>query len=54
MIEFIGHGGRILKESIESAAVYNIVGNEGYVRAKITESNGKLAWTQPVFLNNSN
>ncbi len=49
-IQFIGRGGRILNESNESTAVYNIVGNEGYVRAKITESNGKLAWTQPVFV----
>ncbi len=52
-IQFIGHGGQILKESFDSIAVYNIVGNEGYVRAKIIESNGKLAWTQPVFINDS-
>jgi hypothetical protein len=29
-------------------AVYRIKGDEGYVRAKIVESNGNMAWTQPV------
>ncbi|MEO8649639.1 MAG: hypothetical protein ABI539_10785, partial [Acidobacteriota bacterium] len=47
-IQFIGSGGRILKEERSSPAVYTIQGNEGYVRAKIIESNGKMAWTQPV------
>ncbi len=49
-VQFIGSGGRVLKETFENPAVYKIVGNEGYVRAKIIESNGKLAWTQPVFI----
>lgn len=49
-VEFIGKGGRVLKESIESPAVYQIRGDEMYVRAKISESNGKVAWTQPVWL----
>jgi hypothetical protein len=29
-------------------AVYKIKGDEAYVRAKIVESNGNMAWTQPV------
>jgi hypothetical protein len=31
-------------------AVYRIKGDEGYVRAKIVESNGNMAWTQPVLV----
>ena len=29
-------------------ATYQIKGTEGYVRAKIQESDGNAAWTQPV------
>lgn len=32
------------------AAVYDIRGDEGYVRAKVVESNGNMAWTQPVMV----
>lgn len=49
-IQFIGSGGRVLAESTASPATYTIKGDEGYVRAKIHESNGKMAWTQPVML----
>jgi predicted metal-dependent phosphoesterase TrpH len=55
-IQFIGRGanpwdgGRILKEATTLSAVYEIRGDEGYVRAKILESNGKAAWTQPVMV----
>jgi len=49
-IQFIGQGGRLLKEAIASPAAYDIGGGEGYVRAKITDSNGQTAWTQPVFV----
>lgn len=49
-VQFIGSGGRVLYEALEPAAVYKIAGNEGYVRVKVLESNGKLAWTQPVML----
>ena len=48
-IRFIGQGGRILKEAFASPALYDITGGEGYVRAKILDSNGQVAWTQPVF-----
>jgi hypothetical protein len=50
-IQFIGDGGDILSESINSPAVYQFRGNEKYVRARIIESNGKMAWTQPVMFN---
>lgn len=49
-VQFIGSGGRVLSEALKSPATYTIKGNEGYVRAKIIESNGKLAWTQPVMI----
>lgn len=50
IIQFIGRGGRVLAESMESPATYKIRGDEGYVRVKILESNGKAAWTQPVMI----
>jgi hypothetical protein len=49
-IEFIGQGGRILREAITSPAAYDITGSEGYVRARVLDSNGQVAWTQPVFV----
>jgi len=47
-VQFIGKGGRLLKELISNPATYTFSGSEGYVRAKVIESNGRLAWTQPV------
>ncbi len=49
--QFIGRWGKVLKEVTTNPAVYTFNGDEYYVRAKIIESNGKTAWTQPVFLN---
>lgn len=49
-VQFIGKNGRVLSELISNPAVYQFRGDEGYVRAKVLESNGKAAWTQPVFL----
>jgi hypothetical protein len=62
-VTFIGRDGRILKQvpipNVESASgvqvrtapvVYDIRGDEGYVRAKVTDSNGFIAWTQPVLV----
>lgn len=49
-VEFIGRGGQVLAEAVESPAVYTFRGDEQYVRARIIESNGRMAWTQPVFL----
>ena len=47
-IQFIGKQGRVLSEAISSPATYTFKGDESYVRAKVIESNGKLAWIQPV------
>jgi hypothetical protein len=47
-IQFVGRNGRMLKEVAESTATYDIRGDEGYVRARVLESNGRMAWCQPV------
>jgi hypothetical protein len=47
-IQFIGRQGRVLSEAATPAASYTFKGDEGYVRARVIESNGKLAWVQPV------
>jgi hypothetical protein len=47
-IRFIGRGGQTLHEAIEPTATYTFTGNEGYVRATVLESNGRVAWVQPV------
>ncbi|HEX2060765.1 MAG TPA: CehA/McbA family metallohydrolase [Thermoanaerobaculia bacterium] len=49
-IRFVGRGGGILQETAGPAATYAIHGSEGYVRAKVIDSNGKAAWMQPVFV----
>lgn len=48
-IQFIGEGGKVLAESHESRATYRFTGTERYVRAKVLESNGAIAWCQPYF-----
>lgn len=45
---FIGAGGRVLATSSANPARYEIRGDEGYVRARVESSNGKVAWVQPV------
>ncbi|UCF19288.1 MAG: PHP domain-containing protein [Gemmatimonadota bacterium] len=47
---FIGAGGRILKRSGAIQAVYELDGPVQYVRARVTDSRGAVAWTQPVFV----
>lgn len=49
-ILFIGNDGSLLKEEVSSPATYKIQGDEKYIRAKIIDSNGNLAWTQPVII----
>jgi len=49
-IRFIGEGGRVLEDVQGPTATYRIKGTEGYVRAKVIESNGKQAWMQPVMV----
>ncbi len=46
--QFIGRQGRILSEAAGLTAAYAFKGDEGYVRAKVIESNGRYAWVQPV------
>jgi hypothetical protein len=48
--QFIGKNGRVLQDTTGNSATYAIKANEGYIRARITDSNGKMAWTQPVFV----
>lgn len=48
--EFIGKGGQILKTDESIAPSYQFSGKELYVRARITSSDGQVAWTQPVFV----
>ncbi len=49
-IDFIGKGGTVLETATDSPAEYHIRGTEGYVRAKISDSNGHVAWTQPIMV----
>lgn len=49
-IQFIGKGGRLLSESLQANATYVFTGGEGYVRARVLESNGRMAWVQPVMV----
>jgi hypothetical protein len=46
LVEFIGAGGVVLSSIRPSeAATYTLHGGESYVRARITDLNGKKAWT---------
>jgi hypothetical protein len=47
---FIGRKGRVLQTTSANPAEYVIRGDEGYVRAVVSESNGKQAWAQPVMI----
>lgn len=47
-VQFIGKGGKVLREVAEPLATYGIGGDEGYVRARVIESNGRMAWCQPM------
>jgi hypothetical protein len=49
-IQFVGKGGAVLQDVDGTDATYTFKGSEGYVRAKVTQSDGKVAWTQPVML----
>jgi hypothetical protein len=47
---FIGAGGEELARSIDNPAVYTLTGDEMYVRARVVDSGGAVAWVQPVFV----
>ncbi|TFH06516.1 MAG: hypothetical protein E4H09_00025 [Spirochaetales bacterium] len=48
--EFYGEGGRLLDRQEGPEASYAIAGDEGYVRARVIDTNRWMAFTQPVFL----
>jgi hypothetical protein len=52
-IQFIGRNGKVLSEQTTPAASYTFKGDEGYVRARVLESNGYAAWAQPVAVGSS-
>jgi hypothetical protein len=47
---FIGDGGKLLSASYGPAVRYRFTGEEKYVRARVQDSMGHMAWTQPVYL----
>ena len=47
---FLGKEGTVLKRDDSLKPSYRFRGDELYVRARVEDSNGMLAWTQPVFL----
>jgi hypothetical protein len=51
-VQFIGAGGRLLSHRkvgpSEDVVSYKLVGPEGYVRARISNKDGKTAWTPAV------
>ena len=47
---FIGTGGRILAETGENPAVFELSSPEIYVRAVVEDSGGWKAWVQPAFV----
>ncbi|MFC1662406.1 CehA/McbA family metallohydrolase [Gemmatimonadota bacterium] len=47
---FIGTGGKILKTTGDNPAVFELSGPELYVRARVMDSGGSMAWIQPVFV----
>lgn len=48
LTEFIGHAGAVLAAVPGAHARYRFTGREGYVRARVTDSGGRRAWTQPI------
>ena len=49
LIEFIGPGGKKLSEASGESGDYELKSGQAYVRARVLDSNGGMAWTQPVF-----
>lgn len=47
---FVGAGGEELARSVDNPAVYTLTGNEMYVRARVVDSGGAVAWVQPAFV----
>jgi hypothetical protein len=51
--EFIGDGGRVLARASGLQAGYKLQPGVTYVRAKVIDSAGQVAWVQPVFVAHS-
>ena len=51
VVQFIGANGRVLQDTKGPAATYAFRRNEPYVRARVIDSNGRMAWCQPSFAN---
>jgi hypothetical protein len=51
--QFIGANGAVLKDTTSNPAAYAFTGREMYVRARIVDSDGNCAWTQPVFVHDA-
>jgi hypothetical protein len=49
-IQFIGKSGTVVHEALDSPATYTFRGTEGYVRARVLDSNGHVAWCQPAVI----
>ncbi len=47
---FIGSGGRVLKTVTGPLASFDLEAPEVYVRARVEDSGGAVAWVQPVFV----
>jgi hypothetical protein len=47
--EFIGKGGKVLKEDASMTPTYTLRADDLYVRARVRSSAGEYAWTQPLF-----
>lgn len=47
-LRFIGKNGQVFFETFDSPATYRFKGNETYIRVRIEDTNGNLAWTQPI------
>jgi len=47
---FIGAGGRVLRTVHGHEATYRLEGPELYVRARVQDSGGSVAWVQPVWV----
>lgn len=48
VVQFIGPNGRVLQETQGASAAFAL-GSQPYVRAKVIDSNGRIAWCQPAF-----
>ena len=48
-VDFIGEDGELLERSFDNNSSYTLRPGQPYVRAKVTSSDGEIAWVQPVF-----